>query len=224
MTMTKSITQLFALTFFVLFASVATAVTAEQAKGPALTTSINPYHMIQQVADSAFKRISTDQAKIQQDPNHLKVIVSEELMPYIDHRYAARVVLYKIKASKADKKAFYQAFEQYLITTYATVFAQYTNQKVIFDPAKNFDGKKMVMVKSHIINPDSADTDIEFKVRKNKKTGVWKAYDLRAMGISLLDSKKAELKSLLRKKGGVNNVAQLLMKKAQADIVMDKKV
>lgn len=212
-TITK-ILQLFSITFFALL--LVTKVNA------ATNTSNNPYQLIEHATNSAFKRIAAEQDKIQQNPNHLKVIVSEELMPYFDHRYAARVVLYKIKASKADRKAFYHAFEQYLITTYATVFTKYSNQKVLFGPQQSIEGKKMVTVKSRLTNPGDPDINIDFKVRKNKKTGIWKAYDLKAMGVSLLDSKKAELKGLLRQTNGVNTVAQQLMEKAAVDIVLNK--
>ncbi|MFT5164556.1 MAG: phospholipid transport system substrate-binding protein [Alteromonadaceae bacterium] len=210
--MTKSIT-----TYFVTLLALITLLAFAPAQ--AITAQTNPYQMIQQVADTTFKRINQDQSIIKQDPNHLKAIVIQELMPYIDSRYAAKVVLYKIKASKADKEAFYQAFEQYLITIYATVFAKYTDQEVVFDPAQSIEGKRVVTVKSRLVEPGNPDINIDFKVRKDKKTGQWKAYDLRALGVSLLDSKKAELKALLRKQDGVSNVAKRLLEKANANII-----
>lgn len=181
----------------------------------------DPYLLIQQVADKTFKRISSDKAIIAQNPDHLKVIVTDELMPYIDHRYASRRILYKIKSTKADRKAFYKAFEQYLVTTYATVFSKYNDQAVTFAPALPFADKKIVEVKTKVHNDNSDDLDINFKVRKNKKTGIWKAYDLKAQGVSLLDSKRAELIGLLRQSGGVAKVTKLLEEKAKASIVVD---
>lgn len=181
----------------------------------------DPYKLIQRVAESTFKRIATDQAIIQVDPNHLKVVVSEELMPYINHRLAAKMVLGKSKATKEQKKAFYVAFKGYLITTYATVFTKYTNQKVVFEPARAIKGKKVVTVKTRIKDEARPDIHIDFKVRLNKKTGIWKAYDMVAEGISLLNSKKAELKSLLRQRGGVVDVTRLLNEKAKLNIKGD---
>jgi phospholipid transport system substrate-binding protein len=43
--------------------------------------------------------------------------------------------------------------------------------------------------------------DVAFKVRLNKKTKQWQAFDMVAEGISLLDSKQAELGSIIRQKG-----------------------
>jgi phospholipid transport system substrate-binding protein len=179
----------------------------------------NPYTLMQQVADTTFKRISNDQAIIANNTNHLKTIVTEELMPFIDHRYAARVILYKTKTNKKQRKAFYKAFEQYLITTYATVFSKYTNQQVKFAPQSPFADKKKVIVKTRLITDGAPDISIDFKVRKNSKTGIWKAYDIRALGVSLLNSKKAEMKPLLRQHNGIEHVTQILIEKAKADII-----
>ena len=43
--------------------------------------------------------------------------------------------------------------------------------------------------------------EIIFKMRLNKKTGSWKAYDMVAEGISLLSAKQSELTGLIREKG-----------------------
>lgn len=178
----------------------------------------NPYQLISQVADKTFKRINTDKEKINADPNHMKVIVQEELMPYIDSVFATRRILHKVKASKADKRAFHKAFKSYLVTTYATVFAKYDNQEVVFAPEEPFADKRFVEVKTTMVNEGADDLLINFKVRKNKKTGIWKAYDLKAQGVSLLDSKRAELIGLLRQQGGVAKVTEILNEKANADI------
>lgn len=178
----------------------------------------DPYKLIQRVAEATFKRIAADEQLISQDPNHLKSIVSEELMPYINYRLAAKMVLGKNKATKAEKKAFYEAFKGYLITTYATVFTKYTDQKVVFEAPRSIKGKKVVTVKTRITDAARPDIHIDFKVRLNKKTGQWKAYDMIAEGISLLNSKKAELKGLLRQRGGIVDVTRLLNEKAKIAI------
>lgn len=207
--MTQSMTVLFSFIALMLLSS--TAVHAN---------SSDPYQLIEQVANKTFNRIAADQVHIARDANHLKTIVADELMPYIDHKYASRIILYKTKVTKAQKKAFYKAFREYLITTYATVFAKYSDQQVVFAPGKDFAGAKKVVVKTKLVSDGIPDINIDFKVRKIKKSGQWKAYDLRAMGVSLLDSKKAELAGLLRKEGGVDTVTALLSEKAQSSIII----
>lgn len=195
-----------------------------QSSMPTSTSSVqDPYELIQQVAEATFKRIAKDKNLIDKEPNHLKVIVQEELMPYVNYKYAARAVLGKIKTTKQQKNSFYEAFKAYLITTYATVFTQYTDQKVIFEPPKNIAGKKIVTVKTRITDSARPDIHIDFKVRLNKRTGQWKAYDMVAEGISLLNSKKAELKPMLRQKDGIEIVSALLKEKSKINIKKETK-
>lgn len=53
----------------------------------------DPYKMMKQVSQTTFQRLAADQALIQKNPEHLKVVVEEELMPYINDKYAALKLL-----------------------------------------------------------------------------------------------------------------------------------
>ena len=95
----------------------------------------DPYDMIREVADITFKRFSVEQEDIKKDPNLLKVIVREELMPYVNYKYSAyKVIGSNLKnTSEAERKAFVPVFLDYLVTSYAQVFTLYTGQKVEFE-------------------------------------------------------------------------------------------
>ncbi|WP_281560278.1 ABC transporter substrate-binding protein [Thalassomonas sp. RHCl1] len=180
----------------------------------------DPYKMIQQVAEITFKRFADEQTQIRKDPNLLKSIVREELMPYINYKYAAGKVIGKhfAKTSKKDRAEFVPAFKEYLVTSYAQVFTLYNKQKVEFEPGRPLGKKKIVAVNTQVIEPGRDPIDISFKVRKSRKTNEWKAFDMVAEGVSLLDSKQAELSSLIRQKG-LPYVTQMLKEKSQRNIV-----
>jgi phospholipid transport system substrate-binding protein len=180
----------------------------------------DPYQMIKTVADLTFKRFANEQKAIRTEPNLLKIIVREELMPYVNYQYAAYKVIgsnFK-KTNKADRAEFVPAFREYLITSYAQVFTLYNNQKVEFAPAEDFSKDRVVSVDTSVMEPGREPINISFRVRKHKKTGDWKAYDMVAEGISLLDSKQAELSSLIRQKG-LAHVTEMLKEKSKRDIV-----
>jgi phospholipid transport system substrate-binding protein len=180
----------------------------------------DPYKMIKTVADITFKRFANEQSAIRSEPNLLKTIVREELMPYVNYQYAAYKVIgsnFK-KTNKADRAKFVPAFREYLITSYAQVFTLYNNQRVEFAPAKNFSKERVVSVNTSVMEPGRDAINISFRVRKHKKTGEWKAYDMVAEGISLLDSKQAELSSLIRQKG-LPHVTAMLKEKSKKSIV-----
>lgn len=189
----------------------------------------DPYKMVRQVSDNTFQRITKDQPIITKDKEHLRVIVNEELMPFVDYKYAALRVLgshvSKVRAIKdpaEQKKAideikrFIDVFQEYLVATYAGVFTQYSNQVVEFAPAKAFAGQDVVLVKTKIIESGKPDIKIDFKVREDR-SGEWRAYDMVAEGISLLDAKQSELQGILRQQG-LTHVSDLLEQKSKLPV------
>ncbi len=180
----------------------------------------NPYKMVKEAAKKTFERFANEQQAIQDNPNLLKNIVREELMPYVNYKYSAFKVVGKHlkKTTDAERRAFVPVFKEYLITSYAQVFTLYDNQAVEFFPEKSFAGKRIVAVNTRIIIPGGENIDVAFKVRLNKKNKQWQAFDMVAEGVSLLDSKKAELGSIIRQKG-LPYVTELLKSKSNRDIV-----
>jgi len=206
-------------------AAQATSLPSDKTQLPSGATRIyvdkkDPYLMIKKVAGKTFKRFADEQQAIQADPNVIKNIVREELMPYINYKYSAFKVIDKhLKNTTAqERKDFVPVFREYLVTSYAQVFTLYDNQPVEFAPAKNFTDKKIVAVNTRIIMPGRDNIDVSFKVRRNRKTNDWKAFDMVAEGVSLLDSKQAELSGVIRQKG-LPYVTELLKKKSERNIV-----
>ena len=179
----------------------------------------NPYEMIEQVAEITFKRVANSQDEIKSNPNVLKDVVREELIPYVDYRYAALKVLGTNlkKIDKKDLNEFIPVFKEYLITSYGQVFTLYNNQELRFEPSKDLANKKIVAIQTLVIEPGREPISIAFKVRKNRKTNEWRAFDMIAEGVSLLDSRQAELSSLIRQKG-LPYVTDILKKKSEQDI------
>lgn len=133
----------------------------------------------------------------------MNVIVQEELMPTIDYKYAAYKILGKHlkKTTKEQRAKFALSMRSYLARTYATALKQYKNQQVIFEQEKSTKGKRIVAIRAQIIDLNKQTIDMIFKMRMNKKTGEWKAYDMVVEGISLLSSKKAEFSKRIAKQG-----------------------
>ncbi|ESP95311.1 MULTISPECIES: MlaC/ttg2D family ABC transporter substrate-binding protein [Pseudoalteromonas] len=189
----------------------------------------DPYKMVQQVAENTFQRVAKDQNIIAKDKEHLRVIVEQELLPYIDYKYAAYRVLgsyiQKVRTIKDKEekkqavqniKVFIEVFKSYLVATYAGVFTQYTDQKVEFETPRAIGDANVATVKTRIIEAGKPDIKIDFKVRKNKQ-GEWRAFDMMAEGISLLDAKQSELHGILRQQG-IEHVITLLEKKSQLPV------
>lgn len=179
-----------------------------------------PYQMMTQVAEVAFDRLKSEQENIQQDPELLKVIVEEELMPYVNAQYAALKLLGpNLKgADRKDVGVFIDAFRKYLVSSYAQVLTQYSDQTIEFGPEPKIKAdSRITSIKVSIIDTPRPNIKLEFKLRKDKKSGEWKAFDMVAEGISLLSSKQSEWNTKIRQEG-ILQVADELEKLAAQPI------
>lgn len=187
--------------------------------------SPDPYLAVQSMTDEAFARFKKDQNIIKKNPDHLKVIIREEIVPYFDDRYAAYKVLGNkhLKQTNAEQRdRFVDAFSEYMVTLLAQSFAAYSNQqyKVIKDDVVRKE--KLSTVPMKILDYNKPPINVKFKVRRTKK-GYWLVFDVVVENISILVSKQSEITQLLRdNKGNINVVIELLKEKAGTNIVIDK--
>jgi phospholipid transport system substrate-binding protein len=171
----------------------------------------DPYALINEAATKTFNRLNQDQQQIHSQPGYLRVIIRDELMPYVDNKFAAyKVIGSNIKATTpAQRDRFTLAFTDYIIATYADALAKYDQQKIKVESPRELGGDKIVSVNVVVLDPGKPDINVIFKLRQNNKTGEWKAFDMVAEGISLLSSKQSELGGMIRDKG-IDAVSQML--------------
>lgn len=196
-----------------LFASVVSTAYAQE------VNEENPYQLVKAVGLKTFDRIKDSQDQIEQDPELLRTIMKEELLPHVDYQFAAFKVLGKyFKSVEKDKLSEYvQVFRQYLITTYAVAMGYYDDQTVVFEPESDFTGQKSVTVRAVVQDPGRPEIKVAFQVRKDSRTNEWKAYDMVAEGISLLNSKRAEFEPILRQEG-IDAVIKLMREKIEQPV------
>ena len=96
------------------------------------------------------------------------------------------------------------------MVTYADALAAYDKQTL--DIGKGSVGKdeQLVSIPVTVLEPNKPAIKLEFKLRKNNRTGEWKVFDMIAEGISLLSAKQSELSGLIRQKG-IDNVTKDLL-------------
>jgi phospholipid transport system substrate-binding protein len=151
-----------------------------------------PHQVIEGLGDNLFKRLSEQQNNLSSQPELVRKIIEQELMPHVDYRYAAYKILGKYirEISKQEREEFALAMKDYLAVMYVNALSQYKNQKITFQPAtKDNKIKKIVVVKALITEPGAPDISIDFKLRLDKKAQQWKAFDMIIEGISLISAK-----------------------------------
>ncbi|MDD7425544.1 MAG: phospholipid-binding protein MlaC, partial [[Actinobacillus] rossii] len=186
-------------TWFSKIVVLATALFAMQA----VMAAGSPYELTQQAAEKLFADIKANQSTIKSDPNQLRSIVRKDLMPYVHVNYAGSLVLgtYFKSTTPEQREKFFAAFDKFIEQAYAQALTMYTNQDIRIQKEQlNGANQASVLVKLLQSN-GQAPLNLNFQWRKNSKTGNWQVYDMTAEGVSMVETKKQEWSSILRKDG-----------------------
>ena len=164
---------------------------------------VNPYELANSVASKVIDDIKANKDRLA-DKKVALSIINNDLMPYVDVKYAAyKVIGTSLKTtSPEDREKFTEAFAVYMQENFASVLSKYTNQQIIPAKVQEVDANtKLVSVKMLIREEGKKDLDLILKLRKNSKTGEWKAFDLIGENISMLDAKISELSPVIKNSG-----------------------
>lgn len=174
----------------------------------------SPHKVMTTLADELFGKLSKEQGRFEKEPERVEQIVQQELMPHVDYRYAAFKILgaHIKKISKQERESFAEAMKENMSSMYANALRQYKSQQVVFEPEKALDGGKIATVRAAIVETGAPDIVVDFKLRKDKLSGQWKAFDMVIEGISMLNTKRAEVAAQLR----TSNIATVTAKLSQS--------
>lgn len=189
------------------------------------TDSPSPYVLMNQTADKLFNTIKTNQAKIKKDPNSLRDIVRQDLMPYVHVNYAGSLVLgtHFKSTTPEQREKFFQAFGKFIEQSYAQVLTMYQDQDIQIEKEKPLGNKTIVSIRVNIIQKNNQPPiKLDFKWRKNSKSGAWQAYDMAAEGISMVETKKNEWSGILRQQG-IDALTAQINASANVPVTLNKK-
>ncbi|MCO6523727.1 MAG: phospholipid-binding protein MlaC [Candidatus Schmidhempelia sp.] len=186
----------------------------------------NPYTQMKVAADQLFNSFNTEKQHIAKNPEILKELVKQNLLPYIQVKYAAALILgseYE-KATREQRNAYFSAFENYLVQAFAQALSMYDGQTYELENAKDLTNKHIVSIRVTLVSSDKNQPPIrlDFQWRQNTKTGEWKAYDMIAEGVSMISTKQNEWATILRQ-GGITALTAQLQKLANQPIKLESK-
>ena len=177
----------------------------------------NPYRMANQVAEDTLSQLQQNRDKLS-SPGFREQLIDRYLMPYVDVSYAAyKVIGTALKDTTPQERGdFTTAFEQYLRRSLTEAMAKYTDQKLVAAKVREVDsGVNIVPVQLGILQNSGETINIILKMRRNNRTGDWKAFDLIAENVSILDAKSAELNPIIQQQGIGAAITALRQNEAQ---------
>lgn len=184
----------------------------------------NPYKLMNEAVQKTFNRLKNEQPKIKQAPNYLRQIVREELLPYMQVKYAGALVLgrYYKDATPAQHEAYFAAFSDYLTQAYSQALAMYNGQTYQIAPEHPLGNANIVAIRVTIIDPNGRPpVRLDFQWRKNSVSGNWQAFDMIAEGVSMIRTKQMEWRGVLRQQG-IDGLTARLESAASEPITLDK--
>lgn len=133
---------------------------------------------------------------------NVKTMLNNQLIPASNTKYFAFKVLGKnlAKLNEEQKIAFIDALTQNLIDSYASILVKYHNEKIIINAPKMQPSGKMANVGIELQNLEKSVKAIS-TWRFNETSNTWKIFDIVIEGVSLLQSKQAEVGSSISRNG-----------------------
>ena len=182
-----------------------------------------PYDLTQKVSAKLFSDIKANQSKIKQDPNYLRTIVRQDLMPYVHVKYAGSKILgqnYKT-ATQEERDHYFAVLDKYIEQVYAQVLTMYSDQSIQIGKMKE-ESASLATVNVKVAQPNNQPPlNVDFYWYKNSKTGQWQVYDMTAGGASMVNTKQQEWSPIIRKQG-LDALTAQLQKSADTPITLSK--
>ena len=182
-----------------------------------------PYDLTKQVSDKLFSNIKASQSKIKQNPNYLKTIVRQDLMPYVHVKYAGSKILgqnYKT-VTQEERDRYFAVLDKYIEQVYAQVLTMYSDQSIQIGKIKE-ESASLAIVNVKVAQPNNQPPlNVDFYWYKNSKTGQWQVYDMTAGGASMVNTKQQEWSPIIRKQG-LDALTAQLQKSADTPITLSK--
>jgi len=140
---------------------------------------------------------------------NIRQVLNQYLLPEVETRYFTYKVLNKnmSKVPEELKIEFINELSIQLVNTYSHLLNKYSNEVINIGQASLSNSGKMAMVDITIIGKNSTNKAV-VKLLQSKDKG-WLFFDIEVEGISLLQSKQAEINASFNKLGIEGTLLQL---------------
>ena len=141
--------------------------------------------------------------------NNIRDELNKSLLPEVNIKFFSNKVLNKNlqKVPEELREEFSTELSKQLINTYSNMLSKYNNEKITIGQGSLSKSGKIAMVNVTIVG-ESATNKAVVKLLKSNED-VWQFFDIVVEGISLLDSKQAEINSSFNKLGAEGTLQRI---------------
>ena len=151
---------------------------------------------------------------VRQDERQLERLVQTELVPHIDFRVSANLVLgpHWKDATETQRNAFIEEFRAFLVRFYTSALASHVDSKAIptdimsFRDEPKVKDSRQVFVRSYVTQADGEEVAVEYRMFWREG---WKVIDVSVAGISMVQNYRSNFTSTVKQQGLDVLIAQL---------------
>lgn len=170
----------------------------------------DPVSLVQSITGSIFKDVSDNLEEYTANPEALEALVRSDLMPLLDIRYSARLILGRAGRGLAPEKIdeFAKCMSNLLINRYSKSLLLFnTEVDIRVLPQRGELNEKMTRVRTRIAMPKGGEAPVDYAFHKTKEG--WQAFDVIVEGISYITTYRNQIMPEVQADGIDNVIARL---------------
>lgn len=171
----------------------------------------DPEAFIRETAENMLQEIDGKREAIRQDAAVAEEIVERTLLPHVDVDYISRLVLARHwrSASPEQREEFQDAFYQFLLKSYSSGLAEFTDERFKVLPLRGEVDQRRTIVQTEVYRDNGTAVPVAFTLRWSDDG--WKLYDVIIEGISYVRNYRTDFNTEIEQKG-IDSVIQRLKK------------
>jgi phospholipid transport system substrate-binding protein len=162
----------------------------------------DPAELVRQAAGHVLDQLAAREDEFRADPERLADVVREDLLPLLDVRYAARLILGREGrgASDAQINAFADAMSEILISRYSDGLLEYREREQLeVLPLRGELDERMTRVRTRVRLLNGKFIPVDYVFRKTEQG--WKAFDVIIEGISYVATYRNQIIPQVKQEG-----------------------
>jgi phospholipid transport system substrate-binding protein len=174
---------------------------------------MQPDELIKSTSEKVLSTLEQNREKYKEQPDEINQLVNDIILPHLDFRAMSKLALGKNwrSATEDQQNRFVDAFKNMLIRTYSKSLTEYAGQEIVFLPYRPpAEGKRTVTVQTQIKQNNGPVIPIDYSLRI--KDDIWKVYDIKIDGISLVTNYRNTFAADINQLGMEGLIKKLLAK------------
>lgn len=170
---------------------------------------VDGQEMVRGASTQAIEALVKRREELKKDKTRIYEFVEEYLLPHFDSEYIARLVLgrYWRQASNEERERFIKAFQEMLISSYASSMLEYSDQKIEYLPYNEPADAVETVVKTEI-ELAAGPVAVDYSLRK--RDGRWLVYDVTIDGVSMVVNYRGNINSEIRRLNGLSPLIDVI--------------